>query len=335
MKSVKLVHGKIILTDMPEPKIASPEDVKIKIAFSSICGYELNVYTGKIPGINVENIGHEASGIITDIGRQVDDLHIGDKVSLNPYYYCGGCESCRKGLRRFCTNQEMDPHSYMAEYVILNQRQVYRLPDELSLKEACLIEPLSVAIRAVEKADLGYNKKLLIIGGGAMGLLALQTATKYPVDGIAVLDPNENKRTLAKQLGASMALNPKVDDLYYNLMDFTQGLGFDSIIEASGSSECVESTFNLLARGGSLVLLSMYEVDFQLPISALNLYWKDATIQAVYPSVDSFSQALHLAPRLDLNAVITGVYPYYQAADAFKAKSSQHDHAKVILNFIT
>lgn len=332
MKSVKLINNQIALIDVPEPKITSPHDVKIKIAYSSICGYEMDIYNGKIHGTRTENMGHEASGIITDIGNETTDLHVGDPVALSPYYFCGVCVNCRKGLRRFCLNQPMEL-SLMSEYAVLNQQQVFVLPEGLSLKAGCLIEPLSVSVRAIEKANLEYNKKLLIVGGGAMGLLTLQTALTYPIDGVVVLDPNENKRVLAKKLGASLVLDPKTENLYYKLMDFTQGMGFDSVIEASGNSECIEFSYNLLARGGSLVLLSMYEVDCQLPVSILHLYWKDASIHAVYPSVDCFSKALHLAPRLDLEAIITQIFPYQQAAKAFRAKSTQRQHAKIVLQF--
>jgi len=331
MKSFKLVNGQVILTEIPEPQIQRPTDVKIKVSCASLCGYEMDIYKGKITGILEENLGHEASGIVVETGASVTDLHPGDRVVLSPYSSCGHCLNCRKGLRRYCTNQYMDPYNFMAEYVILPQQQALPVPDNLTMQEACLTEPLSVSLRAVEKAHLRCGSRLLIIGGGAMGLLCLKAALTYPLSGAVVLEPSESKRKLAMQLGASMALDPSTDDLYYHLMDYTQGLGFDAVIEASGKSAWAEPGFNLVAHGGSLILLSMYEVGFQLQIPVLNLYWKDASIQAVFPSADSMNDAIHLAPRLNLGNIITTIMPFHQAPDAFRLKASDPNQLKVML----
>lgn len=333
MKNVKFRNGKIIIVDVPEAQILSDNDVKVKIAYCSICGYEMSVYNGKFPGMEDFNLGHEASGIVVKTGKNVKGIHPGDRVTLSPYFSCGYCENCKKGLRQFCSNMNRIEATFMTEYAVLDQTMVYRLPETVSLEEGCLIEPLSVSLRALEKAQIGYNKKLLIIGGGAMGLLALQAALCNPIEGVAVIDPNESKRELALKLGAALAVDPRSEDLYYQLMDYTHGVGFDAVLEASGNSECVTTAFNLLARGGSLVLLSIYESDYRLPISTLNLYYKDATIQAVYPSGDAFVKALNLAPRLDLKSMITGVFPYKEAVSAYREKGNCHHHIKVLITF--
>lgn len=333
MKGIKLKNGMIVMTDIPEPKIRSLTEVKVKIAYVSICGYEMSVYNGKFPGMQDLNLGHEASGTVVEIGKHVEGIQVGDRVTLSPYSYCGYCSNCKKGLLRFCSNQYKSISSFMKEYAVLDQSMVYKLHERISLEEGCLIEPLSVSLRAVEKARIGCNKKLLIVGAGAMGLLALQAALCSPVEGVAVIDPNRSKRELALKLGAEIALESPSEELYYQLMDYTNGDGFDAVIETSGNSGCVPTAFNLLARGGSLVLLSIYESDYRLPISTLSLYYKDATIQAVYPTVEAFSKAVNLAPRLQLGSLITKIYPYEEAAKAFQRKSTGGDYIKVLLKF--
>jgi len=333
MKSIRVRNKKIVVADIPEPQIISPTQVKIKIAYASICGYEAMMYKTAFNGVSDDNLGHEASGIVVETGKAVSSIYKDDAVTLNPYRFCGYCENCQKGLVSYCSNISLSAISYMSEYVVLDQEQVFRLPDKLSLLEGCLIEPLSVCIRAIEKARLTYNRNLLIVGSGAMGLLTLQASLTQPIESVVVLDPNPNKREIASRLGAALSLDPHSENLYFHLMDCTKGLGFDAIIEASGDSQCVTMSFNVLARGGSLILLSMYEKDFSFQLRPLSIYWKDATIQAVYPAYDYFPRAISLAKRLRLCEVVTGVYPYTQAAKAFAEKCSSHTHAKVVIDF--
>lgn len=332
MKRVSLVNRNIMLLDVPEPQITSPYDVKVRIAYASICGYEMLSYHSIVTDTSFSALGHEASGIVVEVGKKVKNLHVNDRVTLSPYSFCGKCIQCQKGNFSYCEHSKKGASSFMSEYVVLNQGEVFRLPDKIQLREGCLIEPLSVTIRAIEKAKLNYGKKLLIIGGGAMGLLLLQVALLHPLDSVVVVERHENKRKIALSLGAKKVFSSINSDSISSLLDFTEALGFDAIIEASGDSSIVPISFNLLSRGGSLVLLSMYNVDYQFPVDVLNLYWKDATIQAVYPPFNYFPYGLSVAQKIDLSAVITGVFPYTQAADAFAAKAN-HSHAKVILDF--
>lgn len=333
MKSIKLKHGKILTEHVLEPHIKTPTQVKVKISYCSICGYERDVYNGKFSGFQDLILGHEASGIVTEVGEKVENIYPGDAVTLSPYSYCGYCENCKKGLQQFCSHQYQQHSPFMAEYVVVDQKNVFVLPSKEYLREGCLIEPLSVSLCAVEKARLDYRRKLLIIGCGAMGMLALQVARLNPAAGIVIMDPNENKRKLALQLGATMAISPDLEDLYYHLMDYTNGNGFDAIIEASGNSSSAQTAFHLLARGGNLVFLSIYESDFELRLSPLSLYYKDATIQAVFPSAEAFGKAANVLQRMNLKPLITAIYPYQEAAKAFYVKSTQHEHIKVILDF--
>lgn len=335
MKNIKYQNKAIKIVDIPEPQITSPTQIKIRIAYASICGYEIMKYRSS-RNTNVEySLGHEASGMVVEIGSKVSTFSPGDFVTLNPYSFCGECENCIKGQPTYCTNPPQPHVSFMSEYVVLEQNQVYLLPDSLSLLEGCLIEPLSVCIRAVEKTQLTYKKNLLIIGGGAMGLLCLQTALTHPVENIVVLDPNPNKRAIAEELGATFALDPNTDNLYFQLMDLSKGLGFDAVIEASGDSDCIVFGYNLLARGGSLVMLSMYNEVFSFQLRPLSLYWKDASIHAVYPNYTYFPYAISLSKRLQLAKIITKIFPYMKAQDAFSDKAYNHEHAKVVLDFFS
>jgi len=250
-----LRNRKILVADVPEPQITSVTQVKVRVAYASICGYELMIYKGTAGENPNDALGHEASGIVTEVGSQVSSIRVGDHVTLNPYSYCGYCENCLRGLPSYCMNLSLTVPAFMSEYVVLEQEQVLAIPEEMPLLEGCLIEPLSVCLRAIEKAKLGYNRNLLIIGGGAMGLLTLQAAQLHPVEKIVLLEPNAEKRKMAREMGATLILDPSGEDVYYHLMDATGGMGFDAIIEASGNSQCVTFGFNLLARGGNLVLL--------------------------------------------------------------------------------
>lgn len=337
MKYAEFIKGKTLLLNKADCKITNPNQVKLKIEYCSICGYEIDVMNQKFPGLNDLNLGHEASATVLEIGGNVTDMRIGDKVVLTPYISCGECPSCRRGFPQYCSEviysnyEDENIFGAMREHVILNKRYVLPLPKSLSLKAGCLVEPLSVCIAALKKANITPNKRLLIYGCGAMGMLTLQAAFLSPVESITVIEPNPKKREMAYSFGASLCLDPSSDSLYYELMDRTDGIGFDAVIEASGRSSNVSKAYNLLARGGSLVLLSIYESDFMLPISTNNLYFKDASIYAVYPTPQTFSDALSLSNRMELEKVITAEYPFKDVVTAYHEKQTNSDHCKVVV----
>lgn len=327
--------GEINIIETPEPQIMDPNDVKVKTSYASICSYDILTIQGFAEQPYNYFIGHEASGIVIETGNNAAaDFQPGDLVFVDFYSYCTYCSQCRKKNFSFCSNPKIVANG-MSEYLVRNKRQIFKLPDNISLKEACLAEPVSMGLHALSKAKLTNGARVIILGGGSMGLIMLQLALLHPISYITVVDPHQNKRDLAIRLGANSVINPCTENLVARALDLTGGEGYDTVIEASGDIKSADIAIKMLARGGSLIYFSTYvknEVEENLSLNLFTLYWKDASLHGVFYTACKAAEALSVIPRLNLESVITAVYPFEEAAQAFRAKMTG-EHAKVMLKF--
>lgn len=323
----------VYLAEVEKPEIRNPEDILIKICYASICGFDMMLIRGEATQGTNEFIGHEASGIVEAVGGKVSpDVAVpGDRVTIEFRSTCGVCDQCRSGRAYYCVNSGGSAN-FMSEYIVVDQKRVYRLPDSLSLKEGCLTEPLVMGMYCLEKANLEKGKSMIILGVGAMGLIILKMARKYPLSQIVVVEPVAEKREMALRFGADHVVDPNEENAFSTIMELSDGRGYDTVIEASGSKRSVKLSFQMLARGGALVVFGLYGMDFELGTNLFQLYWKDASIHGVGVPGYYFPDVVKVAPQVKLEEVITALYPYEQAPEAFRAKATGR-HAKVMLDF--
>ena len=313
------------------PGDPGPGQVLIRMAYASICGYDIMTLHGKAAYPNKGMIGHEGSAVVEAVGSGVHQLRSGDAVTIMPYVACGKCTACRGGEPSYCVNSS-GIDGLMTEFLIVDQDLLYKLPEGVSLQAGSLIEPLMMAMHAVNKARLAYGKSVVILGGGAMGQIILKLIRQHPVGQIVVVEPDASKRDAAYRFGANVVLNPNAGNLLSELLMLSDGRGYDAVIEASGNRESAKMAVNLVARGGSVVYFGLYGMDFNLDLNLFNLYWKDATVTAVCVPHNQFPAALRMAARLKLEEVITGLFPFDHAIEAFEAKG-KGGHAKVMVEF--
>lgn len=177
-------RGRVALVDLPFPALG-PQDVRIKVAYCAICGSDPHCVDGCFgqPKGSTEPIplGHEISGVVVELGPEANHkgLKVGDRVAGNFLRFCGGCYYCQNGQQQFCEHaQDYNRPGYAPE-IIWHEDQVYKLPDGVSLKEGCLLEPMSIIIRMMDKAQMKAGMRVCVCGGGPIGLLALQTFSLY------------------------------------------------------------------------------------------------------------------------------------------------------------
>lgn len=321
----------LFLSEASKPQVKNPDDVLVKIAYASICSFDIMTIRGDATQGTDGSIGHEASGVVEAVGEGVSPLVAapGDRVTLEFRRACGVCDNCRKGYPHYCVDYK-GKNEYMSEYVVVSQKQVYRLPDHVSLKQGCLAEPLVMAVQAARRANLSVGKTLLILGAGAMGLIILKLAKQYPLSKIIVAEPNKEKQRLAKKFGADIIIDPEKENILETVLKNTSGQGYDAVIEVSGNKHNAKTAFQMVTRGGSLVFFGLYGMDFEVPMNLFQLYWKDISIHAVAVPSNLFLQAIELLSILKIEEVITGLYPFSDAVRAFKQKESGV-HAKVML----
>jgi (R,R)-butanediol dehydrogenase/meso-butanediol dehydrogenase/diacetyl reductase/L-iditol 2-dehydrogenase len=333
MKSLRLIsNGEVRMMEIEEPGIKEPGDVKIKMAYSSICGFDIMMFRGTSSKNPSGILGHEGSGIVVELGKEAEKyLKVGDRVTINPVFICHHCKACHT-LSGMCCERPVSTSYMMSDYIVANYLQVFPLPEWISLKEGCLTEPVTMALYTVHKARPAPGNKVLILGGGSMGQLILRLCMLYPVASVVVVDPHEEKRRLALQGKAAAVIDPYSEDFVPAVLTQSGGKGFDVVIEASGNQQSAEAAFSFLARGGCLIYFALYGMDFSISINLFNLYWKDATIHGIYMPNNLYYQALDLMPRLHVEDIITALYPFDKAEEAFAEKARGH-HAKVMLEF--
>ena len=220
----------------------------------------------------------------------------------------------------------------MTEYLNIRQQQVFRLPEQVSLRAGSLIEPLMMAMHAVSKARLGYGKRVILLGCGAMGQIILKLVRQHPVGQIVVVEPVAEKREAALRFGADVVIDPNTQSVVTEALTLSGGIGYDAVIEASGDRKSAAITMNLVARGGSVVFFGLYGMDYNLELNLFTLYWKDATLSAVCVPSGQFSAAIAMARHLKLEEVVSCELPFSKGIEAFREKSSGRD-AKVMLRF--
>jgi (R,R)-butanediol dehydrogenase/meso-butanediol dehydrogenase/diacetyl reductase/L-iditol 2-dehydrogenase len=309
--------GGLVVQDVPEPPEPDPDWVKVKIAYCGICGSELHSidseYTSRAsqfrrpPGrsnISPRIGGHEASGTVVAVGSNVRGIEVGQRVAMNFRSPCGTCYYCRNMLEHFCERVIPATGSY-AEFALYHANAVYQLPDDVSLAVGALLEPLSVAVHAVDLAEVKPGCTMAILGAGPIGILTLEVALKAGAAKVLVSEPVASRRELAKQLGATVVVDPINEDLKEMTNKLTEGRGFDRVVEASGKSVVAKQALDLADRGGIVVWVAVYPPGTDISVPSLYMNGKELTIKGVFISPYCFPRSVNLLSKLELEPLIS------------------------------
>src|SRR4051812_20176175 len=215
------------MVEMPVPTIG-PDDVLVRVRACGICGSDVHGLDGRtgrrIPPLVM---GHEAAGEVVETGANVGDLRAGDRVTFDSTVYCGRCFHCVRGEANLCDRREVlgvSPgpyrrHGAFAEYVAVPRRIMYRLPDTLRYEQAALIEAVSVAVHAVNLTPIRLGDTAVVVGSGMIGLLTMQAARLAGCSRVIAIDPDGSRLKLAREMGASVTINPKEAELPQGIAD--------------------------------------------------------------------------------------------------------------------
>jgi len=311
----------IVVQDMPEPQTA-PDQIKVKIAYAGICGSDLHEVVGR-SGFGVRPewmigrpptprrstfpriMGHEASGTIAEIGRDVKgEFRVGDRVAMDFKAYCGSCWYCNNMMQGSCLNPRPSSRS-MAEYAVYPEGAVYHLPESVGLDVGALLEPLTIAVHAMDIAQIRSGDAVIVTGAGPIGLLIMQMAMKSGASRVLVSEPVAERRELAKELGADVVIDPLKEDLLEASNKLTDYRGFAACFEASGRAELAKLLLYLAETGGTVVWAAGYPSDAEVTIAPSFMYTRELKIHSVRVSPYSFPRALQLLPKLELKPVIS------------------------------
>jgi len=326
---------KITIKDIQEPRPGEGE-LLIKVKSVGISVLDVLAYMGLHPDITYPMIlGHEFSGEVAAIGKNVDDLSEGDEVIVEPLIPCEECHFCVSGRYNMCKNLIMlgyNAQGAFAEYVVAKASMVYGKDDSLSYGEAVLIEPLSRAIHAIKQAGVSIGDTVVIIGAGSTGLLTLQIAKRSGAV-VIITDTLTERLHFAADLDADYAL--PTDDAKELVMALTKGIGARFVIECTGKPQNLEKSTDLVSKGETIIMMEPIGNKLvQLPLT--KIVTDEIKLLGSMTYCRDFPIAIELADSraVNLNSIISHEFELSNIGDAFeKLSEDQEDITKAVINF--
>jgi (R,R)-butanediol dehydrogenase/meso-butanediol dehydrogenase/diacetyl reductase len=257
----------IVVKDVPEPVIG-PTDVLVRPKFVGICGTDLSAWEFGMYESGLI-MGHEFSGEVVDVGEKVTNWRQGDRIVPNSLLPCGKCSFCKAQKFSICDDMQMvgiSMNGGLADLVALPQNMLHRLPDAIDYKKGAFVEPLSIAVRGFNRIDFKRGNSVLILGTGPIGILSLYFAKLRGASVVYASEVRSARLEMAKRAGADAAIDPSKESLPLRIESLTDGVGVDVVVECTGAPGPSSEAFQLVKRGGTILVLGIseepVEVDF-------------------------------------------------------------------------
>jgi L-iditol 2-dehydrogenase len=331
--------GDLRLEDLPDPKPADNEAL-IRVKAAGLCGTDVHMWEGTNQEGTFPFIpGHEWSGEVVAVGKEVKTVSVGDRVVAEVPIPCRICENCKDGMEpNMCPDFELYGFSWenpggMAEYTLAREERLFKIPDNVSYEEAALVEPVSVAYHGVWGSGGGAapHDRVVVFGAGPIGLFAMLSckASGAPV---IVVEPQADRRKMARDLGADAVLDPTEGDLVDQVMHRTAGRGATMVLECSGSNGALASTLDIIGKQGRIVLIGQ-SAGRKIPIEIGKAIFERTTIVGSSGSPYFFPKTLTFMSRrlVDLMPVVTHRFALPEILDAFKLGKSGAACAKILV----
>jgi threonine dehydrogenase-like Zn-dependent dehydrogenase len=271
-------YGRFSFRDYPDPSLRTNDDVIVRIRAAAICGSDVHGMDGstgrRIPPIVM---GHEASGEIVERGSAVKGFSIGDRVTFDSTEYCGTCFHCRRGEVNLCDNRRVLGVSCadyrrdgtFAEYVVIPERILYRMPENLDFVSASIAEPAAVAAHAAAITPIALGDSFAVVGAGLIGLILIQVLRASSSGTILALDTDSSRRATALRVGADAALDPADPATHEKVLALSEGRGFDRVFEAVGADAPIATAISSARKGGSVTLIGNVSPSVRIPLQSV------------------------------------------------------------------
>ena len=333
--------GKMVLKEVPKPVIKKNE-VLVRVKSCGICQTDYSAYTGRRTNWTPPMIlGHEISGVIEEVGDEVENWKPGDEVILSPVISCGECDNCRLGLGHYCRNgkviggegQKVVLPGGFAEYVAVPTSVLYRKPENVSFDSAALTEPLAGSYKGmIEYSNLRLGEDVVIIGAGAMGLLLLELAVAGGAGNSIVIDVVDERLNKAKELGATHTINSRKVDPKESVYDIIPN-GPDIVFESAGVLEAARLAFELTRRGTRVNMFGVI-IPGTIPVSPAEIHFNETRVDAsfsVNPRVMTKAVSLLQKGKVDPGKIITHRFPLTEIDKALSAMELP-ERIKIVIN---
>ena len=334
--------GDLRVEDVPTPQVLANQ-LRVRVRFGGICGSDLHYYQhGGFGTVRVKEpmvLGHEVAGVVEEVGPDVRDFSLGDRIAISPSRPCGACRFCQMGLQNHCLDMRYygsamrTPHVQGAfrREIVVETSQAHRLADTLSDREGAMAEPLSVALHAVRRAGPLLGKKVLVTGCGPIGALLVMAARRAGASHIVVTDIGAFALRSALKVGADQIVN--VGEQPEALAAFASDKGqFDVLFEASGNERALRGAFDVLRPRGVIVQVGLGG-EVTLPINTIVA--KEFDLRGAFRFHEEFAVAVELLNKglVDVKPLISATVPYRDAGRAFELAADRSKAMKVLLDF--
>lgn len=314
-------HGKsdIRVEDVDVPQIRESDEVLVEVLWCGICGTDLHEYmVGPIvtpvsphplTGVTIPQVlGHEFSARVVEVGRSVRDVAVGDRVAIMPAIVCGRCRFCREGLGHLCEKFACTGLSAetggLAQYAVLKEYQVAKLPDSVSDIEGAVVEPASVAAYGIDRVGVRGGDIVLVTGAGPIGVLSAMYANALGATTVVIAEPNPNRAALARAMDIGPVIDPTKADFAEFIAETTEGRGVDIVAECSGSTPGLTTAMDSVRTRGKIVQTGLHTRP--ATIDAMRLSEKDISY------VGSWCYLITDWPRI-IRLIASGKYPVAKA----------------------
>jgi D-xylulose reductase len=326
MQALVLEKTKVLaLRDFPLAETLGPHDVRIAIRTVGICGSDVHYYQhGAIGPFVVREpmiLGHEAAGVVTEVGAEVAHLKVGDRVCMEPGIPDPNSRATRLGLYnldpavRFWATPPV--HGCLRPSVVHPAAFTFKLPDNISFAEGAMVEPLAVGMHAANKARLRPGDIAVVLGAGPIGMVTALSALAGGCAQVIITDVQAPKLELAAKLGPITPVNVRTQDLAAVVRDLTGGWGADVVFDAVGLPQSASQALAVLAPGGCVVLIGMPGAPVPFDVVAAQV--KEARIETIFRYAHVYPRALALmgSRKIDVRPLITDTYAFTDSIAAF------------------
>ena len=339
-----VLHGiRDLRVESHQEPVLGPGMVLVRIRRVGICGSDLHYYEhGRVAAFVPDRpfiLGHELAGEVAAVADGVTSVPVGQRVTVNPARSCGFCAYCKAGRVNLCRQIVMlgsasttpPTDGAFAEWVAVRADQCHALPPALDDGAGAMIEPLSVALHAVKRSGGVSGKRVLVTGGGTIGLLTAMVARAFGAVPVAVSDPIAARRAKAEELAADITLDPAAEGLSDRTRALT-GDGFDTVFEASGSPAALRGAFDLVRPGGTMVQIGTLGAE-DIPLPANLLMIREINYVGSMRYGDVFAEAIRLvvSGRIQVQPLINSVYPLDDSTQALRIAADKSQALKVQL----
>lgn len=336
MKALVFVGpGEMEVVERPDPRPGRGE-VLVAIRAAGICGSDVHGYVGltgrRRPGVVM---GHEAAGDVVEVGPDVASVRAGERVVLRSILPCGRCEPCRRGQSNVCTDRRglgMHLDGAYAEQIVVPEALALRLPDSLTYEEGALIEPLAVAMHAVNITPFALMDVVVVVGAGPIGLLTLLAARLRGAGTVVITDRSPHRLAVARELGASLTIDVGTTEPVGAVQLATEGRGADAVFEAVGISATVAQSLAVARPGGQVTWIGNSAPTVELPMQ--EMVTRELTLRGSYGFAGEFQQATDAlaSGRIEVRRLIERRAPLDEGPSLFRELGDGTlDAVKVIL----